>query len=60
MRFVILVIAALALFLVWRTAATADEPDPFLSVAEAKPFRERWQECTVSAVENRFAQGCVG
>ena len=31
--------------------AIADEADPFLSVAEAKPYRERWQDCTASEIK---------
>jgi hypothetical protein len=34
--------------------ARADEADPFLSVTEAKPFRDRWQECTASAVKRQL------
>lgn len=29
----------------------ADEFDPLLSITEARPFREQWQECAASAVE---------
>ncbi len=32
----------------------ADEADPFLSVVEAKPVRERWQDCTASAVKRHI------
>lgn len=51
MRSVVLIIAALMLSCGCRTVAIADEPDPFQLVAEARPFREHWQECTASAVE---------
>src|SRR3712207_5215576 len=36
------------------TLAIADEPDPFLPVAEAKPYRERWQDCTASAIKRNL------
>jgi hypothetical protein len=36
-------------------AALADEPDPFLSVAEAAPARERWQSCTASVAKEQLS-----
>jgi hypothetical protein len=44
------VFCVLALFIL-SSAARADQADPFLSVAEAKPLREAWQECTAAAAK---------
>jgi hypothetical protein len=35
-------------------AALADEPDPFLSLEQAKPYRERWQTCTASVAKKNL------
>jgi hypothetical protein len=35
--------------------ARADEPDPLLLVAEAKPARDLWQDCTAAAVKENLA-----
>lgn len=40
--------------LVFGPAARADEADPSVSLAEAQPFRERWQACTAAAVKRRL------
>src|SRR3712207_1549555 len=61
MRIIVLCVAiSLALCL----PARADEADPFLSVTEVTPARERWQDCTASAVKrhldsNRPAEAIV-
>lgn len=36
------------------TAVLADEEDPFLAVSEAKPVRERWQDCTAAGVKRHL------
>jgi hypothetical protein len=36
-------------------AASADEADPFLSMSDAKPLREQWQDCAAAAVKRRLA-----
>jgi hypothetical protein len=36
-------------------AALADEPDPFLSLKQAKPYRERWQTCTASVTKENLS-----
>ena len=55
MRIAVVYLMFLALVaLVSFTAALADEPDPLLSIAEAKPYRERWQDCAASAVEREL------
>ncbi len=41
----------LVLFLALSAVAIADEADPFLSVRKAKPYRERWQDCTAAEVK---------
>jgi hypothetical protein len=46
-----IIVLCVAILLGVGTAARADEPDPFLSVSEAKPLRERWQDCAASAVK---------
>ncbi|MDQ4135144.1 MAG: hypothetical protein M3158_03070 [Pseudomonadota bacterium] len=35
-------------------AALADEPDPFLTLEQAKPYRERWQTCTATAAKENL------
>lgn len=45
------IIVFLVISVMGATAALADEPDPFLSLAEAKPARERWQSCTASVAK---------
>jgi hypothetical protein len=44
----------LAVCLVGAAAARADEPDPFLSLEQAKPYRERWQTCTASVAKEKL------
>ena len=51
MRIIILWIVIL---FVAGTGARADEEDPFLTVSEAKPVREQWQECTAGAVKRHW------
>jgi hypothetical protein len=36
------------------TSALADEPDPFLSLEQAKPYRERWQTCTAAVAKDNL------
>lgn len=36
------------------TAALADELDPFLSVEQATPYRERWQTCTAGIAKEKL------
>jgi len=43
----------LSFLLVGAAAARADEPDPFLSLEQAKPYRERWQTCTASSLAKK-------
>jgi hypothetical protein len=49
-----LVILCVAILFVVGTAARADEEDPYLSVTEAKPLRDRWQDCTAAAVKRHL------
>ena len=43
------------MFFVMRAGgAGADEPDPFLSVEQAKPYRERWQTCTAAVAKEKL------
>jgi hypothetical protein len=44
----------IAISLVFGTAVRADEPDSSGSLAEAQPFRDRWQACTAAAVKRRL------
>lgn len=37
------------------SAARADEPDPFLSLEQAKPYRERWQNCTAAVAKENLS-----
>ena len=50
------IIAALciAIALVLGVPARADEDDPLGSIAEAKPLRDRWQECAATEVKGRL------
>ncbi len=48
------IVLCMAVSFVVGTAALADEPDPFLPVIEAKPWRERWQDCAASAVKRHL------
>jgi hypothetical protein len=45
----------LSFLLVGAPAARADEPDPFLSLEQAKPYRERWQTCTASVAKKNLS-----
>ena len=44
----------LGFLLMGAPASLADEPDPFLSLEQAKPFRERWQACTASVAKTHL------
>jgi hypothetical protein len=49
----ILVLCLVIPFFVASTAR-ADEEDPFLSVSEAMPLRQRWQDCAAQAVKRHL------
>jgi hypothetical protein len=49
-----IILLCMAILFVVGTPARADEEDPYLSVAEAKPLRERWQDCTAAAVKRHL------
>jgi hypothetical protein len=45
----------LVFLLLGSTHAAADEPDPFLSLEQAKPYRERWQNCTAAVAKENLS-----
>jgi len=49
------ILVLLAFSLLGASAAIADEPDPFLAVEQAKPYRERWQNCTASVAKENLS-----
>ena len=49
------IIVLLGFLLVGGPASLADEPDPFLSVEQAKPYRDRWQNCTASVAKQNLS-----
>ena len=49
------IVISLMFFLMGATGAVADEPDPFLSLEQAKPYRERWQTCTAAVAKEKLA-----
>ena len=49
------ILVLLSFLLVGAPAARADEPDPFLSLEQAKPYRERWQTCTASVAKRNLS-----
>jgi len=49
------ILVLLSFFLAAAPAALADEPDPFLSLEQAKPYRERWQTCTASLAKKNLS-----
>jgi hypothetical protein len=51
-----IVVLCIVISLLGSTAAGADE-DPFLSVSEAQPLRERWQDCAAAAVKRHLDRG---
>ena len=54
MRILIACIVILSSLPASLSTVRADEFDPLLSITEAKPYRERWQECAASAVEREL------
>jgi hypothetical protein len=54
MRILIVCIVILGSLPASLSSVRADEFDPLLSITEAKPYRERWQECAASAVEREL------
>jgi hypothetical protein len=49
------ILVLLSFLLAGAPAALADEPDPFLSLEQAKPYRERWQTCTASVAKKNLS-----
>lgn len=49
-----IILLCMAILFVVGIPARADEEDPYLSVSEAKPLRERWQDCTAAAVKRHL------
>ena len=49
-----IIVLCIAISFVVGTGVLADEPDPFLSVEEAKPLREQWQDCAATAVKRHL------
>src|SRR5215211_2844802 len=54
MRILIACLIFFALLPGFLSSVRADEPDALLSISEAQPYRERWQECAASAVEREL------
>jgi hypothetical protein len=52
MRKIVVFIAFLSM---GAAAARADEPDPFLTLEQAKPYRERWQNCTAAVAKENLS-----
>ena len=49
------IIVLFAFSLLGATGSLADEPDPFLTLEQAKPYRERWQNCTASVAKQNLS-----
>jgi hypothetical protein len=49
------IVVLLAFSLFGATGSLADEPDPFFSLEQAKPYRERWQNCTASVAKQNLS-----
>lgn len=49
------IVVLLVFLLAGPVAAVADEPDPFLPLEQAKPYRERWQTCTALVAKKNLS-----
>jgi hypothetical protein len=49
------IVVLFAFSLLGATSSLADEPDPFLTLEQAKPYRERWQNCTALVAKQNLS-----